>query len=118
MRVIFCLLIFSSFFLNSCEKVNCDKLAKTYLDDNCNIIVLNMPISQSRHNFYIVGKSNLTNIDTIYDEENRWFCQLYKYIKHGDTIIKKRGELVFSIHSKDTVFNFTWECNGKKYIDE
>lgn len=111
------LLLISLFFiLSNCDKVDCDKLAKTYMADNCNIIVSKMPIPDSRHNFYILGKSSITNLDTIYDEENRWFCQFYKYIEKGDTITKHKGELVFSIHKKDTVLSFNFECDGKKYL--
>ncbi len=36
-------------------------------------------------------------------------------ISKGDTIIKKKGELIFSIHKKDTIYNFNWECDGKIY---
>ncbi|HLO74005.1 MAG TPA: hypothetical protein VK164_08735 [Flavobacterium sp.] len=110
-------LLFFTFFiiLSNCEKVDCDKLEKYYKEDNCNIIVSKMPIPDSRHNFYILGKSSMTNLDTIYDEENRWFCQFYKYLEKGDTIIKNKGELLFSIHKKDTVLSFNFECDGKIY---
>ena len=56
-----------------------------------------------------------TGKDTLYDEENRWFSLYFENIEKGDTIIKKKGELVFSIHKKDTTFNFNWECQGKIY---
>lgn len=32
-------------------------------------------------------------------------------IEKGDTIIKRKGELTYSIHKKDTVIVFTFECN-------
>jgi hypothetical protein len=44
-----------------------------------------------------------------------WWATYKKHIKIGDTIIKRNGELVFSIHKKDTVLSFNFECEGKVY---
>lgn len=108
--VILFLLIFFS-----CEKVDCNKLSEIYRETCCKIIVKKIPLSKSGHNFFIIGKTIITNKDTIYDEENRWFCQFYKSIKKGDTIIKERGTTIFSIHKKDTILSFPFECNSKSY---
>jgi hypothetical protein len=101
--------------LQSC-KVDCDALAESYGQTKCLIIVKEIPLKASRHNFYVKGKSLKTEKDTVYDEENRWFCEFYKYIDKNDTIIKQKGELKFNIHKKDTVISFDFECPiGKKY---
>ena len=36
-------------------------------------------------------------------------------IEIGDTIIKRKGELTFNIHKKDTIISHEWECEGKTY---
>jgi len=62
-----------------------------------------------------LGKSLRTGKDTLYFKENRWFCKYYKNIEKGDTIIKRKGELLFNIHKKNAVLTFNWECEGKVY---
>ena len=98
----------------SCE-VDCKELAEIMRKDQCHIIVKELPNSDSAYDFEIIGKSIRTGNDTIYDEQNRWFCHYYKFIKPGDTVVKDQGELLFQIHSKDTVMIFDWDCNGKIY---
>jgi hypothetical protein len=49
------------------------------------------------------------------EDVGSWWAQYAKYLEKGDTIIKRKGELIFSIHKKDTVLNFNWECEGKVY---
>ncbi len=99
----------------SCVNIDCSKLAESYRVVECLIIVKNIPDNESVYNFEILGKSLRTGKDTIYTEENRWFCKYYKNIEKGDTIIKRKGELTFNIHKKDTVLTFNWECEGKVY---
>lgn len=48
-------------------------------------------------------------------EESRWWATFSDQIERGDTIIKKKDELVFYIHKKDTVLSFNWKCGGKVY---
>lgn len=75
----------------------------------------NIPDNESVCNFEILVKSLRTGKDTLYVEENRWFCKYYKNIEIGDTIIKRKGELLFNIHKKNAVLTFNWECEGKVY---
>jgi hypothetical protein len=107
------LIIFLVF--TGCRKVDCNLLSETYRKDDCKIIVSNIPDRESGHNFEIEGKSLNTGKDTIYDEENRWFCSFYKFINANDTIIKRKGELTFNVHKRDTILTFDWECEGKVY---
>lgn len=99
-----------------CGKVDCNKLAEIYRKTECKIVVEKMPISSSRHNFYIEGKSVVSkDKDTIFDEENRWFCEYYQYIDKGDTIIKQKDSNLFLIIKKDTILKLNFECGEKKY---
>jgi hypothetical protein len=93
---------------------DCVEVSKIYRENECLIIVKDIPHKYGA-DFEINGRSLKTGKDTLYDEENRWFCNYYENIEKGDTIIKKKGELVFSIHKKDTILKFNWECEGKIY---
>ncbi|MGN7809073.1 hypothetical protein [Flavobacterium johnsoniae] len=94
----------------SCEKVDCKKLTAIYQKGSFNIIVKEMPVSSSRHNFYIKGKTLNSNTDTIYDEENRWLCEYYKEIEIGDTIRKNENEAILSIFKKDSILKLQFDC--------
>jgi hypothetical protein len=61
------------------------------------------------------GKSLETGKHTIFLDNSRYWTQYVDYMDAGDTIIKKKGELVLSIHKKDTVLSFPWQCEGKIY---
>lgn len=116
MKNLFIKIIISAGFLLviSCN-INCEKIAEIDRISECLIIVQNKPDSTSVYNFEIVGRSLNTNKDTLYKEENRWFCSYYDSISVGDTIIKEKGTLVFKIHKKGHILNFPWECEGKIY---
>ncbi|MDY3529831.1 hypothetical protein PG593_08590 [Riemerella anatipestifer] len=51
---------------------------------------------------------------TCRDMGRSWFNYIDD-IEVGDTIIKRKGELTFYIHKKDTIITHYWECNGKVY---
>ncbi|MES2486058.1 MAG: hypothetical protein V4581_08970 [Bacteroidota bacterium] len=106
--------ILSLLIFSSCQ-TNCVAVAEIYRDYKCKLVVEKLNDSNSAYNFDVSGISLETNADTIYKQENRWFCSYYKYIQKGDTIIKRKGELIFNIHKKDTVFRFDWKCEGKVY---
>lgn len=102
-------------FVSSCEQIDCVGLAEIYRKDECVIIVKELLYKDSVHRFEIIGKSLYSAKDTIYKEENRWFCTFYNKISINDTIIKRKGELIFNIYKKDTVLSLPWECEGKIY---
>ena len=106
--------ILSLLIFSSCQ-TNCFETSEAYRFEECLIIIKKINDSLSSHNFDIDAISLKTNADTVYKQENRWFCSYYKYIQKGDTIIKRKGELIFNIHKKDTVFRFDWKCEGKVY---
>lgn len=109
------LILLFSILIVSCEKIDCDKLSQIKKEYECLLIVEKFKDTNSVHNFEVIGVSLKTNKDTLYKQENRWFCSYYKYIEKGDTIIKRKGELTFNIHKKDTILRFNWECEGKNY---
>jgi hypothetical protein len=47
-------------------------------------------------------------------DDTRWLNSFKHLLAKGDTIIKRKGELEFSIHKKDTVIVIKWECNDDR----
>lgn len=107
------LLIFICFL--SCEKVDCDGIAEYYrqMDENF-LIIDKMPLNHGREVNFKIRKNNSQEI-TNYCEENTWFAWHFDKFEKGDRVIKKKGEIEFSIHKKDTVLHFSFECDGKIY---
>lgn len=110
-----CLILLTPILFVSCLNIDCVGLSKIYKNYECLIIVNEIPDKEAVNNFEIIGESIKTGKDTVYKEDNRWFCTYYKKMEKGDTIIKRKGDLIFSIHKKDTILNFNWECEGKIY---
>jgi len=111
------LLLISLFIiLSNCDKVNCDKSAEYYRKMDVNFVIIEKKaLNHGREvNFKIKNIKN--NEFENYNEENTWFAWYYANFEKGDTITKHKGELVFSIHKKDTVLSFNFECDGKKYL--
>jgi hypothetical protein len=112
MKKILCALIF--FNLISCNpKVDCQSFEVERRKEECNLIVEITPTPSSVY-FKAKGK-NLDGKECECNEESRWWATFSNNIEKGDTIIKKKGELTFSIHKKDTMLIYNWECEGKKY---
>jgi len=111
----FLLIFIVTLFFTSCLNVDCEKSAEAQRHTECYIIVEKIPNSKSMHRFKIIGLDPKTKKEITYVEENRWFCEFYPYIDKEDTIIKKKSELIFNIHKKDTVLRFNYQCNGKSY---
>lgn len=102
--------------LTSCNnlKVDCEVAAKEERKSECLLIFESLPVFGQR-SLNPQGKNIETNEDCECKDVGSWWAKYENYIEKGDTIIKKKGELVFSIHKKDTVLNFNWECEGKVY---
>ncbi|MDP9957613.1 hypothetical protein J2X97_003282 [Epilithonimonas hungarica] len=101
------ILLFLSVFLQSC--IDC----KDYIDDisrdECNLVV-ERPPSEYPDLFKTKGYDPITKDVKTYRDGNRWLDFYKKEIEEGDTIVKKKGELVFYIHKKDTVIAHEWVC--------
>ncbi|WP_291051589.1 hypothetical protein [Empedobacter sp. UBA2044] len=66
-------------------------------------------------NLAMNGRNPSNNEKCNCNEENRWWANYRNQINIGDTIIKRKGELTFNIHKKDTIISHEWECDGKTY---
>lgn len=99
--ILFCFLLFIS-----CLKGDPDEYAKMLAKEECNVVVEIPPTSSVW--FRVEGYNPTTKRYEICKTNNRWWNLYWKEIEHGDTLVKKRNELIFSIHKKDTVINHNW----------
>lgn len=100
-------IIFLLAFVQSCA--DCDSYTKLISNDECNLVV-KVPPSEYSNLFKTKGYDPITHEEKICNNENRWWNQYKKEIAEGDTIVKKKGELVFYIHKKDTIIAHEWVC--------
>ena len=110
----FVVFIFFIIITFSCMHVDCEKSAKLARSQECLLIFKELPIFSS-YKLDAKGKHLITKKDCTCSDENRWWAKYGNYLEKGDTIIKKKNELIFSIHKKDTILIFNWECEGKVY---
>lgn len=100
-------IIFLFLFFQSCT--DCDSYTKLLSNDECNLVV-EIPPSEYSNLFKTKGYDPITHEEKICNNENRWWSIYKKEIEEGDTIVKKKGELVFYIHKKDTIIAHEWVC--------
>jgi hypothetical protein len=102
-------------FLSCNSNNNCELWKEDRLEENCELIVEIPPKPNSVY-FKVSGKSLDGKMeDCQCDVESRWWASFSDKIEKGDTIIKKKGTLTFTIRKKDTILKFNWECKGKIY---
>jgi len=99
--------------LISC-KADCDWNANVYRSEECLIIVDELSPATTT-TMSIKGISIVDGKYTVSSENHRWWYLYRDQIERGDTIIKRKGELTFNIHKKDTILTYNWECEGKIY---
>lgn len=102
------------FFVFISCKTDCNWLANVYKNEECLIIVDELS-NDNTTTMSIKGISLIDGKETISNENQRWWYLYRDQIEKGDTIIKKKGELTFNIHKKDTILSYKWECEGKVY---
>lgn len=109
-KILFLTLIL--FCLFSC--VNCKLYTKDIKEEECIILVETLP-TPNTVNFKVSGYDPITQKTKTCKSANRWWNQYNDEIEIGDTIIKRKGELTFNIHKKDTIISHKWHCyeNGK-----
>ena len=106
--------IISSLFLFISCKGDCEWNANAYRSEECLIIVSELsPVTTTTMS--IKGISIVDGEYTVSSENQRWWYTYRDQIERGDTIIKRKGELTFNIHKKDTILSYNWECEGKIY---
>lgn len=109
--LLFCLFSFSCGPLGDCSID-----ARDLKEDECILIVHKIPgIHDGRFGYKGISPINKKPCDCNSSTSDRWWANYTEHIELGDTIIKKKGELIFSIHKKDTVLSFNFECDGKVY---
>lgn len=106
------LVIFVSTLI-SC-KIDCDLLMQEDRKSEC-LIIVKEPLDHDQISLNAKGISLKDGKECICSENNRWWHLYSDQIEPGDTIIKRKGELTFNIHKKDTILTYNWECEGKVY---
>lgn len=111
------ILFFTYACLFSCGPTyNCNDSAEDLKGDECLLIVKKTPSdTESRFNYRGINPITKQDCDCDSSRSDRWWVEYKDHIEIGDTIIKKKGELIFSIHKKDTILSFNFECDGKVY---
>ena len=92
-------------FIISCT--NCKRDTETALEDECNLVVI-IPPSKYPNLFKTKGYDPVTKEVKVCHNDSRWWSLYKKEIEEGDTIVKKKGELIFYIHKKDTIIAHEW----------
>lgn len=113
MRKVFILLLSFGLFI-SCLKIDCEKNADLHRDEECFLILKKLP-SNSQAYLNLEGVDIKTKKPCNCKANGRWWLIFRDYMSVGDTLIKRKGELVFYIHKKDTILSFPWKCEGKIY---
>jgi hypothetical protein len=111
------ILLCLSLCLFSCGPMgDCKSEAEDLKGDECLLIVQKTPRdTDNRFDYKGVNPITKKECECNSNRSDRWWANYKKDIIIGDTIIKKKGELIFSIHKKDTVLSFNFECDGKIY---
>lgn len=102
------------FLLASCLKPDCELLSEEAKKRECLLIFEELPALYD-YKLNAKGKNLTTKEDCVCSDADRWWVQYKDYLEKGDTIIKRKGELVFEIHKRDTILKYNWECEGKTY---
>lgn len=92
--------------LISCSKDQDQKYAKILANEECNLVI-EVPPTNSVW-FQAEGYNPNTKKKMICKTNNRWWNMFADEIEIGDTIVKKKGSLLFSIHKNDTIINHKW----------
>ncbi len=106
--------IISSLFIFISCKTDCEWHANGLRNEECLIIVDELS-PETTTTMSIKGISIVDGKHTVSSENQRWWYIYRDQIERGDTIIKRKGELTFNIHKKDTILSYNWECEGKVY---
>lgn len=92
---------------------NCEDLKMMYKNQECVSIVRELPQKDKIYFTMKNGYNPFSKKECICKDEGRLWARYIKDIEIGDTIIKRKGELTFYIHKKDTLITHYWECGGK-----
>lgn len=102
--LIICLVIVLIFFIFT-NRIDHQSNAKRLAEEECILVVETPPSSYTSEMFRAKGYNPLTNKSCECNHHNRWWSSYKDQIQAGDTIVKRKGELIFSIHKKDSTIN-------------
>ncbi|MCY1663508.1 hypothetical protein [Chryseobacterium sp. SL1] len=102
--LIICLIIVLIFFLLT-NRIDHQSNAKRLAEEQCILVVETPPSSYTSEMFKTKGYNPITKKPCECNHYNRWWSSYKNEIAVGDTIVKKKGELVFSIHKKDSIIS-------------
>ncbi|WP_299181314.1 hypothetical protein [uncultured Chryseobacterium sp.] len=89
-------------FINNFRVINCPVFWETY-----NLVIESPPYDNSVW-FEVKGYDPITHESKTCKTHNRWWNLFANEMEYGDTIVKKKGELIFAIHKKDTIIHHDW----------
>ncbi|CAH0224041.1 hypothetical protein [Chryseobacterium sp. Bi04] len=95
------------FIFHSC--MSCKSYTEIISQEKCSIVV-EIPPTKYPDLFKTKGYDPVTNKSKFCESDNRWWNLYKKEINAGDTIIKEKKKLTFSIHKKDTIITHEWKC--------
>lgn len=104
---IICLVIVLIFFIFT-NRIHHQNNAKRLTEEECILVVETPPSSYTSEMFKAKGYDPLTKKSCECNHYNRWWSSYKDEIEGGDTIVKKKGELIFSIHKKDSIINHSY----------
>ena len=83
------------------------KYAQLLANEECNLVIESPPYDNSVW-FEVKGYDPITHESKTCKTHNRWWNLFANEMEYGDTIVKKKGELIFAIHKKDTIIHHDW----------
>ena len=115
-------LMFLMFGFISCNKItnvfslegNCNHVAEIFREIECAQIFEKIPEYSSPY-LKSEGIDLKTGLKCVCEDETRWINNYKNLLEKGDTIIKQKGKLEFSIHKTDTIVVVEWFCDGEYF---
>ncbi|MEN5132563.1 hypothetical protein [Elizabethkingia anophelis] len=106
------LLLLIVVFCVGCGKVDCNGLTKDRANERC-VLVVSSPPEKNTVFFKVKGYDPSNKKQLTCETTNRWWDLYSEEISIGDTIVKNKGSLVFSIHKKDSIINHIYKCHSE-----
>jgi hypothetical protein len=106
--LIVCLVVVLIFFIFT-NRIDHQSFAKELTEEECTLVVETPLSSYTSYNFKTKGYDPITKKPCECNHYNRWWSSYKSEIEVGDTIVKKKGELVFSIHKKDSIISHKYK---------
>ncbi len=105
--------ILSCFLIGCISCGDCNEAAESRRNFECNLIVAESKLVSRQLTIKGINPSN--GLRERYKDEFGWYLEFGNEINPGDTVLKRKGELVFYIHKRNTVLSFPYECQGVTY---